>query len=87
MIRKQVLCVREHSRNNLLEREKSNKMTEKKLTFTITYYPAFQNIRSRMEELHILLIPNKEHKTVFLDMLVVGFRNGIRLNDYLVREE
>ena len=51
-------------------------MSEKKPTFNITYYPAFQNVRSIMEELHILLTPNKEHKKVFPDVPVVGFRNG-----------
>ena len=60
MIRKQIVSAREHSRNDLVEREKQQ-MSEKKLTFNITYHPAFQNVRSIMEELHILLTPNKEH--------------------------
>ena len=38
-----------------------------------------------MEELHILLTPNKEHKKVFPDVPVVGFRNGKRLKGCLVR--
>ena len=40
MIRKQILSAPEHSRNDLLEKEKQQ-MSEKKLTFNITYYPAF----------------------------------------------
>ena len=60
MIRKQIVSAREHSRNDLVEREKQQ-MSKKKLTFNITYHPAFQNVRSIMEELHILLTPNKEH--------------------------
>ena len=40
-----------------------------------------------MEELNILLAPNKEHKMVFPDEPVVGFRNGKRLKDYLVRSK
>ena len=64
MKRKQILRAREHSRNNLLEREKQQ-ISEQKLTFNITYYSAFQNVRAIMEELHILLTPNKEHKKVF----------------------
>ena len=64
IIRKQIFTVREHSRNDLLEREKPQ-MSEQKLTFNITYYPAFQNVRAIMEELHILLTPNKEHKKLF----------------------
>ena len=53
MIRKQILRAGEHSRNDLLEREKQQ-MSEQKLTFNITYYPAFQNVRAIMEELHII---------------------------------
>ena len=59
-------------------------MPEKKLTFSITYYLAFQNFKSIMEELHILLTPNREHKKVF-SVFVAGFRNGKSFKDYLVR--
>ena len=75
MIRNQILRAREHSRKDFLEREKPQ-MPEQKLTFNITYYPAFQNVSTVMEELHILLTPNKEHKKVFPNVPVIGFRNG-----------
>ena len=74
VIREQILRAQEHSRNNLLEREKPQ-MSEQKLTFSIDYYPAFQNVRTIMEELHILLTPNKEHKKVFPNATVIGFQN------------
>ena len=38
-------------------------MSEKKVTLSNTYYPAFQNVRSIMEELHILLTPDKPKTT------------------------
>ena len=38
-----------------------------------------------MEELHILLTPNKEHKKVLPNVPVIGFRNGKSLKDFLVR--
>ena len=41
MMRKQILRVREHSRNDLLERKKPH-IPEQILIFNITYYPAFQ---------------------------------------------
>ena len=41
---------------------------------------AFQHVRRTMEELHILLTPNKEHKKVFPDVPVVGFWNGKSLS-------
>ena len=84
MIRKQILSSREHSRNDLFEKAKQQ-MSEKKLTFNITYYPAFENVRIIMERLHILLTLNKKHKKVFAGVPIVGFRNGKSLKDYLVR--
>ena len=51
-------------------------MSEQKLTLNIIYYLAFQNVRAIMEELHILLTPNKEHRKVFPNVPVIGFRNG-----------
>ena len=56
-----------------------------KLTFNITYYPVFQKERHILQELHILLKPDKERKKVFQDIPVVGFRNGKSLKDHLVR--
>ena len=60
-------------------------MPEKKLTFNITHYPAFQNVKRISEELHILLTPNKEQRKVFPDVPVVGFRIGKSFKVYLVR--
>ena len=38
-----------------------------------------------MEELHILLAPDKEPKKIFPEVPVVGFQSGKSLKDYLVR--
>ena len=84
MMRKQIFSAREHSRNDLLKKEKQQ-LSERKLTFSITYDPVFRNVRGVMEELHILLTPNKEHEKVYSDVPVVGFLNGQSLKDYLVR--
>ena len=84
IIRKQTLRTGEHSRKDLLEREKAE-TSESKLPLNITYYPVFQNIRNILQELHLLLAPDKEHKKVFPNVPVVGFRNGKSLKDYLVR--
>ena len=47
--------------------------------------PAFQNTKSILEELQILLAPDKEHQKVFPKVTIVGFRNGKSLKDHLVR--
>ena len=79
MVRKQVLRAREHSRESLLEKMKSES-DQNKLTFNITYYPVFQNVRNILQELHIhnknYITPDKEHKKVFQDIPIVGFRNS-----------
>ena len=84
MIRKQILRTREHSRKDLIEREKSE-TSQPRLTFNITYYPVFQNIKNILKELHLLLAPDKEHKKVFPNVPVVGFCIGKSLKDNLVR--
>ena len=83
MVRKQVLRAREHSRESLLEKVKSES-NKKKLTFNITYHPVFQNVRNILQELHILLTPDQEHKKVFQDIHVVGFRDGKSRNGKVI---
>ena len=84
MVRKQVLWACEHSRESLLKKFESES-DQKKLTFNIAYYPVFQNVRNILQELHILLTPDQEHKKVFQDIPVVGFRSGKSLKDHLFR--
>ena len=47
-----------------------------RVTFNITYYPVFKNIRIVLEELHILLAPDEQHRNVFTDIPRIGFKNG-----------
>ena len=68
----------------MLEKE-HNHPEENKLTFNITYYSAFQNTKTILEELQILLASDKEHQKVFPNVPIVGFRNGKSLKDRLVR--
>ena len=75
MVRTQILKARGESRDSLLERG-NTKTSDSKLTFNITYYPAFQTVRSIFEKLQILLALDKEHKRVFSEVPIVGFRNG-----------
>ena len=84
MVRMQILKARGESRDGLLEWG-NTRTSESKLTFNITYYPAFENFRSILEELQILLAADKKQKKVFPEVPIVGFRNGKSLKDYLVR--
>ena len=77
-----MLKVRGESRDSSLERE-NDRTHVRKLTFNITYSPEVHNVRSFLQELQILLAPDKEQKNVFSEVPIVGFRNGKRLTDYL----
>ena len=70
MIRKQILRAQDHSRKDLLKKEKA-KTSEPRLTFNISYYPVLKNIRNILQEIHLLLVPDKEHKKVFPDVRVM----------------
>ena len=83
MVRMRILKARGESRDSLFERG-NTRTSENKLTFNITYYPSFQTVRSILEELQILLAPDKEHKKVFPEAPIVGFPNGKSLKNYLV---
>ena len=62
MIRKQILRAREHSKKDLLEREKTD-TSEPQLTFNITYYPV---LRTPLQELHLLLAPDRRYFLMYL---------------------
>ena len=66
MVWKQLLRAREHSRENLIEKVKSES-DQKKLTSNI---PVFQNVQNILQELHILLTPDQDNKKVFQDILL-----------------
>ena len=84
LVRKEILKARSQSRETLLDKEKMLRNGER-VTFNITYYPVFKNIRNILEELHILLAPDKQHRKVFTDIPRIGFKNGRSLKDHLVR--
>ena len=68
----------------MLKKER-NHQEENKPTFNITYYPAFQNTKTILEELEILLAPDKEHQKEFPNVPLAGFRYGKSLKDQLVK--
>ena len=69
IVKTRILKARDESRGSLLER-RSTRTSGSKLTFNITYYPAFQNVRSIFEKLQLLLVPEKEHK-VFPEVSII----------------
>ena len=84
LVRKEILKARSQSRETLLDKEKRSR-NDDRVTFNITYYPVFKNIRIVLEELHILLAPDEQHRKVFTDIPRIAFKNGKSLKDHLVR--
>ena len=56
-VRKQILRARGFSRDSLLDRENIRE-EQNKITFNLTYYPVFQNVKKILAELHLLLTPD-----------------------------
>ena len=83
MVRKQVLAARKFSRNDLLNKEKEPPKT--RLTFNITYHPLLRGVKDILGKFHLLLECDDEHKKIFSDIPMVGFRKGKSLKDLLVR--
>ena len=70
-VRKHVMRGRSICRDDLLNREKT--LQEKShIAFDLTYYHIFKNVRKILEELHLLLTPDKAHK-VFSKIPIIGF--------------
>ena len=84
LVCKEILKARSQSRETLLDKEKMSR-NDDRVTFNIAYYPVFKNIKIILEELHILLAPDEQHRKVFTDIPRIGFKNGKNLKDHLVR--
>ena len=84
LVRKEILRARKISRNELLDKEKSQGNVSK-LTFNVTYYPVFRHLKSQLKELHVILACDEDHKKVFPEVPIIGFKNNKNLKSHLVR--
>ena len=84
LVRKEILRARKISRNELLDKEKSQGNV-RKLTFNVTYYPVFRHLKSQLKELHVILDCDEDHKKVFPEVPIIGFKNNKNLKSHLVR--
>ena len=83
-VRKQVSRAKGFSRDSLLDRENIRE-EQNKITFNLTYYSVFQNVKKISAKLHILLTPDVAHKAVFTNVVIISFKNDRSLKDHLVR--
>ena len=68
-VRKQILRARGFSRDSLLDRENTRE-EQNKITFNLTYYPVFENVKKISAESRLLLTPDVAHKAVFTNVLI-----------------
>ena len=62
----------------------NNQEKKNKITFNITYYQVFWDFIKILEELHVIVASDDEHKKVFLDVPLIGFKNNKNLKTHLV---
>ena len=84
LVRQQILKARKFKRADLLH-EKDREKRDPKVVLNLTYHPALSGLRKILSNIHILLTPNIDHKKVFEDVPIIGFKNGKSLKDILVR--
>ena len=83
-MQKEILRARKISRNELLDKEKSQGNVSK-LKFNVTYYPVFKHLKSQLKELHVILAYDEDHKKVFPEVPIIGFKNNKNLKSHFVR--
>ena len=84
LVEKEILWARKIPRNELLDKEKSQWYASK-LTFYVTYYPVFRHLKAQLKELLVILACDEDHKKVFREVPVTGFKNSKNLNSHLLR--
>ena len=83
-VRKQILNARGFSRDSLLDKENTRE-EQNKITFNLTYYPVFRNVKKILAESYLLLTPDVAHKAVFTNVPIIGFKTDRSLKYHLVQ--
>ena len=75
---------RKFTRKDLLNQDSKTK-GRNKLVFNFTYHPASSKLKHILSNISLLLIPDAQHRKVFPEVPIVGFKKGKSLKDLLVR--
>ena len=87
LVREQIFKARAISSEALLNNER-NPQVEDRLVLTLTYHPLLRDFQKVLNDVQILLTPNKEHKTVSSEKSpMIGWRKARTLTDYLFRSK
>ena len=83
MVRDQIAAARRFSRDELLNKTKGSKPY--RVSHNIVYHPVLRDSRKTLDNVHLLLTTDKNHRDVFQEIPLIGFRNAKSLKDYLIR--
>ena len=78
------LEARKYRRTELLHSQREE-FHKNKLVFNITYYPIFSKLKNILSKIYLLLTPDREHRKVFENVSIIGFKIGKSLKDILFR--
>ena len=84
VVRQQILKARKFTRKDLLNQDSKTK-GRNKLVFNFTYHPAYSKLKHILSNINLLLTPDAQHRKVFPEVPIVGFKRGKSLKDLLVR--
>ena len=68
----------------MLDQEKSQG-NDSMLTLNVIYYAVYRHLKSQLKELHVILACDEDHKNIFPEVPVIGFKNNKNLKSHLVR--
>ena len=74
---------RKFTRKDVVNQESKTK-GRNKLVFNFTYHPAYSKLKHILSNINLLLTPDAQHRKVFPEVLIVGFKRGKSLKDLLV---
>ena len=75
VVRQQILKARKFTRKDLLNQDSKTKGRNKPV-FNFTYHPAYSKLRHILSNFNLLLTPDAQHRNVFSEVPIVGFKRG-----------
>ena len=84
VVRQQILKARKFTRKDLLNQDSKTKGGNK-LVFKFAYHLAYSKLKHILSNINLSLTPDAQHRKVFPEVPIVGFKRGKSLEDLLVR--
>ena len=66
---------RKFTRKDLLNQDSKTK-GRNKIAFNFTYHPAYSKLKHILSNINLLLTPDAQHRKVFPEVPIVGFKRG-----------